>query len=146
MLKADGVETVESLIIKHYQSLREKFLINNDTVSGISYFDLLVKVVPDINLYCIKPHNAQCVLMPVETAVADSVSVRNYFLGINAQGQAESLSMNFVEYSKLFYLNDTIVQELNIVENERIKADNILKIRNAERLLGIVVEDKSRKK
>ena len=146
MLKADGVETVESLIIKHYQSLREKFVINNDTVSGISYFDLLVKVVPGINEYCIKPHNEQCVLMPVETAVADSVSVRNYFLGINDNGQAESLSLNFVEYSKLFYLNDTIVQELNIVENERIKADNILKIRNAERMLGIVVEDKSRKK
>ena len=146
ILKADGVETVESLIIKHYQSLREKFLINNDTVSGISYFDLLVKVVPGINEYCIKPHNEQCVLMPVETAVADSVSVRNYFLGINDSGQAESLSLNFVEYSKLFYLNDTIVQELNIVENERIKADNILKIRNAERMLGIVVEDKSRKK
>ena len=146
ILKADGVESVEAMIIKHYQLLREKFLVNNDTVSGISYFDLLVKVVPDINQYCIKPHNEMCMLKRIGTAAADSVSVRSYFLGINAQGQAMKRSMNFVEYSEHFYLNDTLVQELDLLENERIKADNLLRLRNAEKALGIIVEDKHRKK
>ena len=147
IVKMNGVASVESRILQDYNSLREILLINNDTVSGISYFDLLVKAVPNINEFCIKPHNEVCELNRADTLKNDTVAARTYFLGYTDKGQVKAATMGFVEYSNAFYLKDTIATKSSLTENERIKAENLVRTRNAERLLGITIkEERSRRK
>lgn len=146
IVKVNGVASVESRILQDYNSLREILLINNDTVSGISYYDLLVKAVPNINEFCIKPHNEVVELYQPDTLRNDTVAARTYFLGYTDKGQIKAATMSLVEYSNAFYLKDTIATKSSLTENERIKAENLVRVRNAERLLGITIKEERAKR
>ena len=53
LVSEKGVESVESRIVQNYHSLRNVYVNEDDTTTGISFFELLVKAVPDINSFCI---------------------------------------------------------------------------------------------
>ncbi|MBR6649174.1 MAG: DUF3575 domain-containing protein [Bacteroidaceae bacterium] len=141
-----GVESVESRIVQNYHSLRSVYVNEDDTTTGISFFELLVKAIPDINSFCIMPHNRLCELMPVDVVESDSAVSRTYLLGVNKSGNTRNMQMRFVEYTDVFYLNNELSTKPILTVNERIKASNIIKIINAERLLGITIEDKSHRR
>ena len=146
MVADKGVESVESRIVQNYHSLRSVYVNEDDTTTGISFFELLVKAIPDINSFCIMPHNRLCELMPVDVVESDSAVSRTYLLGVNKSGDTRNMQMRFVEYTDVFYLNNELSTKPILTVNERIKASNIIKIINAERLLGITIEDKSHRR
>ncbi len=67
----DGLESVEQRMLTEYNSLRDMYFGNGDSLKPINLLEYLVEIVPDINEYCIINHNKKY----FGASVADSTDI-----------------------------------------------------------------------
>lgn len=128
----EGVVSVETRLIREYNSIREMMILNNnDSVSPVSYYELLVEAIPNINAFCIKAHNDRYVIGSAAAEGTDEVKARSFSLG----GGAAAV-MGFLENNAPIYLKEKRTLSIKSM-NDNIEARNMTKASEVENILGI---------
>lgn len=148
----EGVASVDKRIMTDYALLREIHLAANDSTSPISYFELLVKAIPNINQFSIKPHNDKYIFR--EKSDSSSVVPIRYLSmsrdtlqhDSNNHGAAKTLSKTAVPFldgsQATIYLKEKGTGGIESM-NDRIKAKNYVKITELENMFGVPISDES---
>ncbi len=139
LIESDSIHNVQSVseqIIASYGLVREKMIINLDSVSRISYLEFLSKAVPQINQSCIDAYHAKYIA-EFDTTIADATIIEGSSklnIGSSEKG-IEYYPIHFIE-TKLsedgkrrditFVLIDSIPDVIKS-ENEEIEARNKLR-------------------
>lgn len=137
-IENDGMITsVESRLLEDYNSLREKLLNDKDSVNGISYFELLVNAIPNINEYCIESHNNAYVIGEAKEERDSIVTAR----AIKFEHFEKAFAMPFLENNDTIYLKPVETTESGIKSlNEEIEARNLVKIAEVQKEFGVVLK------
>ena len=132
-------ESVEHRILGEHESLRQKLLNDNDTVSGILYFELLARAIPNVNIYSVKAHNdAYLFGKEVEQEKEDCLIRRVYLFQKEGEDKPTAAPLKFLENMDTIYVKkDTTATEVISSLNEEIEARNLVKIANAEKVYNI---------
>lgn len=134
----EGVVSVEKRLVAEYESTREKMLLsNNDSVSPISYYELLLSAIPNINSFCIKAHNDKYVTGGDAAEPTDEVNSRSYSIG-----GGKALPLLFLEKNEPIYLKEKRTLSISSM-NDEIEAANIVKLAKAEQTLGVKLDKKN---
>ncbi len=126
--KDDKNESVETRMLSKYNSLRNLYIGNGDSLKPINLLEYLVDIIPDINEYCITNHNKKYFGTTV-TYNTDTLSSVYIFLNLDEKPKG----FNILEQGVL----DTIylVKPLNFAfngKNQEIEANNnVLKMQTA---------------
>ncbi|MBQ3188415.1 MAG: DUF3575 domain-containing protein [Bacteroidaceae bacterium] len=134
-----AAESVEHRILGEHESLRQKLLNDNDTVSGILYFELLARAIPNVNIYSVKAHNdAYLFGKEVEQEKEDCLIRRVYLFQKEGEDKPTAAPLKFLENMDTIYVKkDTTATEVISSLNEEIEARNLVKIANAEKVYNI---------
>lgn len=133
----NGVESIEDVLLKRYNNIRQIYLNNNDTVSKISYYELLVDAIPFINA-SIKQHNSSYVEKGVSQEANLLLKSLTYPTGVGNN----AIVMPFVGIDSM-YVKDTDGKSGSVLSlNEEIEARNLVKLSIVKDSLGIVDEEK----
>lgn len=140
IVSGSGVLSVEERMLQNYNMLRTMLLNNNDTVSGISFFEFITASIPDINEFCVDAHNKVYLLGQKSTDDETSLVVRTYRSGeADKTGKVTVNPMPFMESRDTLWLNNA--QSFNrMCVNDEIEARNLVKIAKIEAALDIIID------
>lgn len=138
-------ESVETRLLSEFESLRQKLVNDGDTVSGILYFELLARAIPNINLYSIKAHNdAYLWGKEPEQETEDCLVRRVYLFQKEGEEKTTAAPLKFLENMDTIYVKRETVPAMTITSlNEEIEARNLVKLANFENLFNVKIDGKN---
>lgn len=137
-----AITSVDSRLLDEYNSLRSILLNNKDSVSGISYFEFLTNAIPNINGFCIKPHNDAYVIGETQEE-SDGVITSRLIKFEHSKG---AIPLPFLETNDTIYLKPKKTASFGIKSlNEEIEARNLVKIAEIQKKYGVVLKFKKEK-
>lgn len=133
-----GVESIEDRLLKSYNYIRQSYLDVNDSISEISYYELLVDAIPNINKYSIEQHNNRYVVKGGNQEKDLLVKALTYPTGVGNNAYV----LSFVGIDSIYIKDIDGKSGRKLSLNEEIEARNLVKLSIVKESLGIVDDEK----
>ena len=115
--------------------LRDYFALRHDTLSEISYYEYLVKILPNINGEVIKLHNESIINQLAGDTISDTIASRVFLIDRSGTGRSAS----FIKTTDKFLVKEPKKYEIPSL-NEQVISENLNKVAIIKEKYGIIAD------